>query len=91
MRQRTKQAFKQAFDYTVTKTRDLQIGMPVLSRYRRPPARMHDGGQPYQISALQEYYQQMYYQAYDLLKQEVPDRFDEKKFLPEYLGLESLC
>ena len=90
-RQRTEQAFKQFFEVTVTKVQDLQIGMPELPRYRRPPARIDDGSRPHQFSTPQEYYRQTYYQACDLLLQELADRFDQSEFLPEVLGLESLC
>ena len=55
-RQRTEQAFKQFFEVTVAKAQDLQIGMPELPRYRRPPARIDDGSQPHQFSTPQEYY-----------------------------------
>ena len=89
-RQRTEQAFKQFFEDTVTKAQDLQIGMPELPRYRRPPARIDDGSQPHQFSAPQEYYRQIYYQACELLVQELADRFDQSEFLQELLGLESL-
>ena len=89
-RQRTEQAFKQFFEVTVTKAQDLQIGMPELPRYRRPPTRIDDGSRPHQFSTPQEYYRQIYYQECDLLLQELADRFDQSEFLPEVLGLESL-
>ena len=74
----------------VAKAQDLRIGMPELPRYRRPPARIDDGSQPHQFSTPQGYYRQIYYQACDLLLQELADRFDQSEFLPEVLGLESL-
>ena len=46
------------------------------------------GSQPHKFSAPQEYYRQIYYQACDLLLQELADRFDQSEFLPEVLGLE---
>lgn len=49
-RQRTEEAFKQFFEVTVTKAQDLQIDMPKLPRYRKPPARIDDGSQPHQFS-----------------------------------------
>ena len=89
-RQRTEQAFNRFFEDTVTKAQELQIGMPELPRYRRPPARINDGSQPHQFSTPQEYCRQIYYQGCDLLMRELADRFDQSEFLPEVLSLESL-
>jgi len=47
--------------------------MPELLRYRRPLTRMDDGSQPYQFSAPEEFYWQMYYQVSNLLMQKLDE------------------
>ena len=59
-----------------------------MPRYRRAPARLEDGSSPHQFSTARDYFRHQYFQAVDLLLQELEDRFD--KSLHPILILESL-
>ena len=87
---RNAEAFNSFFDKVVKSASDLGIGTPKLPRYRRVPARLDGGSSPHQFETPQDYCRHLYYQACDLLVQELEDRFQQKDLLPTVLTLESL-
>ena len=58
----------------VDKAYSLEIGYPNLSRYKRLPARF-DSSQTHQFDAPKICFSKIYYEACDILIQEIDDRF----------------
>ena len=55
-RQRNDQAFKSCHDKAVHKALELQIGEPILPRYRRAPRRIDEGSTPHRFTTPVEYF-----------------------------------
>ena len=89
-RQRSDSAFDKFFDSAVAQANDLEIGEPKLPRYRKPPKRF--GGSDPHVFAHQpkEYFRQKYYSAFDILIQELLDRFEQREFMQPVLTMESI-
>ena len=71
------------------KAQDLQIGEPVLPRYRRAPRQYDDGSPQYTFSDPRSFYRQKYFESCDLLVQELKDQFFQRDVKP-IITLESL-
>ena len=88
-RQRTDEAFHRFFADVVRMAREVNIGDPQLSRHRRVPRRLDEGSQPHRYDSPEDYHRHLYYQACDLLQQELEDRFDQQLLQP-VLSLENV-
>lgn len=89
-RQRTEEAFSQFYDKVVDAANELDIAKPQLPRYRRAPRRLDDGSQPHQYNGPKDFFRHQYFQACDLLLQELEDRFEQRQLLPPVISLENL-
>ena len=89
-RQRTDDSFTRFYKDVVDTAADKNIGKPELPRYRRAPARLDDGSQPHRFGTPQDYYRNLYFEACDLLIQELKDRFQVEEALSPVLSLENL-
>jgi len=88
-RQRNDQTFKRCYDKVVHKAKELQLGEPVLPRYRRAPRRLDQGSTPHRFATPMEYFRQQYYEACNLIIGELNDRFEQQNLLPPVLALET--
>ena len=88
--QRQDEAFDYFFESTVKLAQELNIGEPKLPRYRRPPQRLDDGNQPHIFLEPKEFFRQKYFEACDLLIQELTDRFKQKEVVQPLLAIEQL-
>ena len=52
--------------------------------------RIDYGSHPHCFSSSRDYHHHLYFEAWNLLLREIPDRFDQQEVLPPVLGLESL-
>ena len=86
-RQRQDDAF---YDSVLKGAKELEIGEPVLPRYRKAPQRYDDGAPHVQFSDLRSFYRQKYFEACDLLIQELHDRFGQREVMKPIVTLESL-
>eukprot|EP00731_Ephydatia_muelleri_P006192 Em0003g440a len=78
-RQRQDDAFNVFYDSVLKGAKELEIGEPVLPRYRKAPQRYDDGAPHVQFSDPRSFYRQKYFEACDLLIQELHDRFGQEK------------
>lgn len=67
----------------------MEIGDPKLPRYKRLPARF-DSSQPHQFDAPKVYFRKIYYEACDILIQELDDRFEQVHLMNPMIAMESL-
>ena len=88
-RQRQDEYFEKFFESTITDARALNIGEPVLPRFRRPPQRF-DGDTQHEFRHPRELFRKQYFEALDLLIQELHDRFEQKEIMQPVLSMESL-
>ena len=88
-RQRLDEAFDRFFDSTVSHAQTLNIGMPRLPRFKKPPKRYSDS-EPHRFAEARDYFRLQYFQGCDLLIQELTDRFEQRDVMTPVLGLESL-
>ena len=72
-RQRTDSSFESFFATTEALATELKIGSPVLPRYRRLPRRLNQGEEQHRFQTPKEVFQQIYFEACDLLINEVND------------------
>ena len=70
--------------------KELEISEPVLPRYRKAPQRYDDGAPNVQFSDSRSFYCQKYFEACDLLIQELHDRFGQREVMKPIVTLESL-
>ena len=91
-RQRQDDAFNVFYDSVLKGAKELEIGEPVLPRYRKAPQRYDDGAPHVQFSDPRSFYRQkyMYFEACDLLIQELHDRFGQREVMKPIVTLESL-
>ena len=90
-RQRQDDAFNVFYDSVVKGAEELEIGEPVLPRYRKAPRRYDDGAPPHvQFSDPRSFYRQKYFEACDLLIQELHDRFGQREVMKPIVTLQSL-
>lgn len=89
-RQRKEEAFTTFYDGVVNTASELNVSAPSLPRYRRAPARIDGGSQPHRFASPRDYHRSLYYQACDLLVNELEMRFQQKDLLPSAIALESL-
>ena len=89
LRQRQDDAFNKFYESVVKNAQVLQIGEPMLPRYRRAPLRYDDGSPQYTFSDPRSFYRQKYFESCDLLVQELNDRFFQRNVKP-ITTLESL-
>ena len=80
-RQRTEQAFERFYSRAVQDSRDL-TAEPTLPRYRKRPRRIEDGESNHRFDTTEAYFRQQYYEALDLLKNELINRFQQPRGLP---------
>ena len=88
-RQRDNSSFDHFYESTVNLALKLQINEPALPRQRRIPARL-GGSQPHIFTSPKAMLQQVYFEALDLLIEELTDRFEQRAVMKPVLGLESL-
>ena len=81
--------FERYFETTVNDTRVLNIGEPVLPRFRRPPKRF-DGDTQHEFCNPKKFFRIQYFEACDVLIQERDDRFEQKEIMQPVLCMESL-
>ena len=72
-RQRQDEAFDLFFDDTVSHAQTLNIGMPRLPRYKKPPKRYSDG-EPHRFTEARDYIRLQYFEGCDILIRELKDR-----------------
>ena len=89
-RQRKEESFNCFYDKVVKTGQDLKIDPPRLPCYRRAPVRNEDGSFPHRYSSPREYFRHHYYQACDLLHQELENRISQTGLLLPLFALESL-
>ena len=89
-RQRQDDAFNVLYDSVVKGAEELEIGEPVLERYRKAPRRYDDGAPHVQFSDPRSFYRQKNFEACDLLIQELHDRFGQREVMKLIVTLESL-
>lgn len=89
-RQRTDEAFSDFYEGVLDTAHKEKIGEPQLPRYRRTPMRFDDGSQPHRFSVPKDYFRHLYFQACDLLLQELEERFEQRDLLPPVLCIENL-
>ena len=89
-RQRKPEAFKNFYDEVVKSVEKIGIGKSQLPRSRRAPCRLDSGSNPHQFTSPCDYYCQIYFEAHDLLQQELCDRFDQSELLQPVFAMESL-
>ena len=65
-----KEATKFAHDHKIT--------APELPRYKRQPARLEDGGDPHIFTSPEAYYRRLYFEACDLIHNELEERFSHQ-------------
>ena len=80
-RQRQDDAFNKFYESVVKNAQALQIGEPMLPRYRRAPLRYDDESPQYTFSDPRSFYRQKYFESCDLLVQELNDRRDVKPII----------
>ena len=51
---------------------------PTVPRYRRPPRRLEQGAAPHQFSSAEDYYRSFYFQALDLVSEQILTRFSQE-------------
>eukprot|EP00731_Ephydatia_muelleri_P006208 Em0003g456a len=78
-RQRQDDAFNVFYDSVLKGAKELEIGEPLLPRYCKAPQRYDDGAPHVQFSDPRSFYHQKYFEACDLLIQELHDRFGQEK------------
>ena len=88
-RQRLDDSFERFFETTVNDARVLNIGEPVLPRFSGPPKRF-DGDTQHEFCNPKEFFRIQYFEACDLLIQELDDRFEQKEIMQPVLNMESL-
>lgn len=54
---------------------------PSLPRYRRPPKKIDEGEMPHNFKSPEDMFRMDYFDAMDLILQEISDRFDQKSLL----------
>eukprot|EP00731_Ephydatia_muelleri_P036298 Em0232g1a len=89
-RQRQDDAFNVFYDSVLKGDKELEISEPVLPRYRKAPQRYDDGAPNVQFSDSRSFYCQKYFEACDLLIQELHDRFGQREVMKPIVTLESL-
>ncbi len=88
-RLRSEEEFNRFYDMTVELAQQHAIGQPELPRYRRRPSRFEDGSAPHEYTTAKAYYRHTYFEACDLLRAELDERFDRQR-LPPVLAMEQL-
>ncbi len=88
-RQRNDDQFDRFFSAIVDEAAKMEIGEPKLPRYRKLPARFDDG-QPHQFREPNAYFRKIYYEACDLLIQELHDRFEQAHIMKPMIAMEAL-
>ena len=89
-RQRTDESFNKFYDDVVESATDLNISSPQIPRYRRAPSRFDDGCPPHHFASPRSYFRSIYFEACDILLQELDERFDQQQVLPSLLALEGV-
>ena len=89
-RQRTDEAFCLFYDGVVDFANTIKINGPQLPIIRKVPKRFDTGSQPHQYKTPKEYFRHQYFEACDLLLQELENRFEQRQSLPQVLSLESI-
>ena len=90
-RHRKDSEFEMFYSNAVDEASSLQIGEPVLPRYRKKPARFEDGTpSPPVFDSPKTYYCSLYKEAYDLLAKEIEDRFLQKVVMKLIVAMETV-
>lgn len=89
-RLRRNEEFDRLFDSTVAHSKNLRISEPQMPRYRKAPRRLDEGSQPYRYSTAKKYLRCQYFEACDLLVNDIESRFEEKEFMEPVLAIEAL-
>ena len=76
--QRQDDAFNKFYESVVKNANDLQIGEPMLPRYRKAPRRYDDGSHQFAFSDPRSYYRHKHFEACDLSAQELNDPFFQR-------------
>ena len=76
-RLRNEPSFAQ-FYALVVKEAEEYTEAPVLPRYRRPPRRLDEGAAPHQFETPEMYYRSLYFEALDLVSEQMLTRFSQE-------------
>ena len=87
---RRDEEFDRFFDSTVAQSKSLRISEPKLPRYRKAPRRFDEGSQPHKFSTAKDYFRCQYFQACDLLVNDIESRFEQKEYMGPVLAIEAL-
>jgi len=79
-RQREPTVFKKFYDLVVEEACKL-TSEPTLPRQRRIPQRVNDGAPNHHFLTAEDYFRQQYFEAFDLLLNEITQRFSQPTFL----------
>ena len=90
-RHRKESEFEMFYSNAVDEASSLQIGEPVLPRYRKKPARFEDGTpSPPVFDSPKTYYCSLYKEAFGLLTKEIEDRFLQKDVMKPIVAMETV-
>ena len=89
-RQRQDEAINYFYENVVALAEKLSIGAPRLSRYRRQPQRFDEGTQPHVFTEPKAFFHQKYFEACDLLIQELTNRFKQREVVQTLIAMEHL-
>ena len=79
-RLRGDEAFKEFYE-TVVKESEEYTEEPILPRYKRPPRRLDAASAPHRFSSPECYYRFLYFQALDLISEQIISRFKQESML----------
>ena len=76
-RLRSDGSFKEFYALVVTEAQQYTED-PTVPRYRRPPRRLEQGAAPHQFSSAEDYYRSFYFQALDLVSEQILTCFSQE-------------
>ncbi|XP_062511818.1 zinc finger MYM-type protein 1-like [Corticium candelabrum] len=89
-RHRTDVEYEKFYASAIKLATDLDLEGPCLSRPRRQPRRVDDGSSPHVHDTPKVFFRQRYFEACDILINDLKDRFDQKEVMEPLLTIESL-
>ena len=75
-RLRSDDSFKLFYSKVVDEVRQY-TGEPNVPRYRQPPKRIDGGSAPHRFTSAEDYYRSLYFQAIDLVSEQISTRFSQ--------------
>ena len=68
----------------------MRISEPKLPRYRKAPRQLNEGSQPHRFTIVKDYFRCQYFEACDLLVNDIESRFEQNEFMEPVLAIEAL-